>query len=594
MFARIATLRSSLFLLSCSVFALAAMCVFPPAALASDAPDVGRVLVAAGDTVAIRGTQTVSLRTGSSIQNGDSLRTGENSNLQVRFIDDSIVSMKESSELRIDNFKFTGKPDGSERAYFTLVKGGLRTVTGAIGGKNNKNYRMVTNTATLGVRGTDYTITLCQLDCRTHDGTSVKDGLYGRVLGISHGSNRIVVTSGMGSKEFGINENFFVADMQSPVQRLIAPAEIVPNRLEGRRQPARQQALQVSPKDATTNEATAKPEPARDASPKLEQPVVSVSTAASVSAGKEEAQKGGAASDSRVNATAQNVEKVEYVATQNLGTEGRSEVALPPRVVVYALDAGTGDTVIEGKAATISSDAQVTAISSTALVAPVSSDTSATVVDSSGTAVTPVVVNTVTAPLTQPVTVQTTRTVIDNGSFKLKDGSGYIYWGRWSDTTVTTQASGTATGSSPSVPFVMGDTATRIPTSGSFTYSLAGGPSVVDAAGNVGGALKQGELKVGFGATQSISVAKPLMFAINGETFALSTACGGTCSYNGAITSMNMTLTGTCSGGVCSNSSPATSTATGTLVGVQATGLGVVGTVSSPAPTVTFAGAFKR
>src|SRR5215471_7120937 len=160
MIARIATLRSSLLLLGCSVFAFAAMCANPHAAFATDAPDVGRVLVAAGDTVAIRGTQTVSLKFGSSVQNGDTLRTGESSNLQVRFIDDSIVSMKESSELRIDNFKFTGKPDGSERANFTLVKGGLRTTTGAIGGKNNKNYKMVTNSATLGVRGTDYTITI--------------------------------------------------------------------------------------------------------------------------------------------------------------------------------------------------------------------------------------------------------------------------------------------------------------------------------------------------------------------------------------------------------------------------------------------------
>ena len=579
MIARIATLRSSLLLLGCSVFVFTAMCVYPHVAFASDAPDVGRVLVAAGDTVAIRGTQTVSLKYGSSIQNGDTLRTGESSNLQVRFIDDSIVSMKESSELRIDNFKFTGKPDGSERANFTLLKGGLRTTTGAIGGKNNKNYKMVTSSATLGVRGTDYTITLCQADCNNHDGTPVKNGLYGRVLGISHGSNRIVVSSEMGSKEFGINENFFVADMQSPVQRLIAPAEIVPNRLEGRRQAAHQQASQESTKDTTSEDSNSNSDQA-------------------AKAGKEEVRKSGAASDSRVNAKPESVEKVEYVATQNLGIEGRSEVALPPRVVVYALDVGTTDTVIDGNAATISSDTQVTAISSTALAAPVSSDPLVTDVNSIDTTVTPVVVDTstsLTSTLTAPVapTVQTTRTVIDNGSYKLKDGS-FIYWGRWSDTTVTTDASGTTTVTSPYVPFVMGDTATKIPTSGSFTYVFAGGPSVVDAAGNVGGALTKGELKVGFGATQSISVAKPLIFAINGETFSLSTACGGTCTYNGTTASMSMTLTGTCSGGVCGTSSAATSNATGTLVGVQATGLGVVGTVSSPAPTVTFAGAFKR
>src|SRR6185295_19945768 len=121
MIARIATSRRSLFLLRFSIFVLAAMGAYAHPGFAADAPDVGRVLVAAGDTVAIRGSQTIALKYGSAIQNGDALRTGLSSNLQVRFIDDSVVSMKESSELRIDNFRFTGKADGSERAYFTLV-----------------------------------------------------------------------------------------------------------------------------------------------------------------------------------------------------------------------------------------------------------------------------------------------------------------------------------------------------------------------------------------------------------------------------------------------------------------------------------------
>jgi hypothetical protein len=55
-----------------------------------------------------------------------------------------------------------------------------------------------------------------------------------------------------------------------------------------------------------------------------------------------------------------------------------------------------------------------------------------------------------------------------------------------------------------------------------------------------------------------------------------------------------LSLSGICSGGVCANSAAASGNATGLLVGNQAGGLSVVGTVSSPAPTVTFAGAFKR
>jgi hypothetical protein len=279
-----------------------------------------------------------------------------------------------------------------------------------------------------------------------------------------------------------------------------------------------------------------------------------------------------------VNSKSAHVEKVEYVATQNLGKEGRSEVALPPRVVVYALDFGSADAVIDGKAATISADSQVTA------VAGGSSEVMAVVADTA-----------TCATCTLTASVQNTTSVIDSGSVKLDHGS-YVYWGRWSDGSVTKQVAGVTTVYTPAagVPFVIGDTATNLPTSGSITYNLAGGPSVVDASGNIGGQLTHGAFKVGFGASQTISVATPLTFAIGGESFKLSTACGGVCTFNGAPTSMSMALSGTCSGGVCANSSVATGNATGLLVGIQAGGLNVVGTVSSPAPTVTFAGAFKK
>ena len=117
------------------------------------AADVGRVLLAAGNAVAIRGNQTIPLAFGTMIQDRDLLRTGAASNLQVRFIDESIVSMKESSELRIDDFRFSGKEDGSERGFLSLLKGGLRTVTGLVGRSNNANYRLSTTTATIGKIG---------------------------------------------------------------------------------------------------------------------------------------------------------------------------------------------------------------------------------------------------------------------------------------------------------------------------------------------------------------------------------------------------------------------------------------------------------
>lgn len=248
------------------------------------AADVGRVLLAAGNAVAIRGNQTVSLTYGAMIQDKDLLRTGAASNLQVRFTDESIVSLKENSELRIDDFRFSGKEDGSERGFLSLLKGGLRTVTGLVGRANHANYRLSTVTATIGIRGTDYAATLCQGDCRNSDGSLAKDGLYGRTHGISHGTNRIDVSNERDQKSFGINENFYVADAKSIVEPLLVAPDFVSNKLESRKQGG--------------------------------------TKSASGGSGSEQATTGGAASESRPSTTPEALPQLQFVATQNLGPQG--------------------------------------------------------------------------------------------------------------------------------------------------------------------------------------------------------------------------------------------------------------------------------
>jgi len=186
------------------------------------AADVGRVLLAAGDTVAVRDKQVVKLAFGSTIQDRDVLRTGPASNLQLRFTDESILSMRENSEVRIDEFRFTGKEDGSERAFFSLVKGGLRKITGIIGRINNRNYQMSTAVATIGIRGTHYLATICQQDCRNPNGTLAKDGLYGLPIAASSTSKNSV-TNATGEHIFGIGQPYYAQDFDTRPQLLLEP-----------------------------------------------------------------------------------------------------------------------------------------------------------------------------------------------------------------------------------------------------------------------------------------------------------------------------------------------------------------------------------
>lgn len=191
------------------------------------AADIGRVLLATGEAVVVRDNQLFRLMHNSAVRDRDVLRTGPASTLQVRFIDESMLAMRENSEVRIDEFRFSGKEDGSERGFFSLLKGGLRKVTGLVGRANHKNYHMNSNVGTIGIRGTDYATTLCQQDCRNPDGTLARDGQYTRVIGASHGTNRVTYSNRMPEREFGIGDSFFAADFSTEPQRLLEPPPFV-------------------------------------------------------------------------------------------------------------------------------------------------------------------------------------------------------------------------------------------------------------------------------------------------------------------------------------------------------------------------------
>jgi hypothetical protein len=94
---------------------------------------------------------------GAQIEQGETIATN-NGRAQLRFTDGAFVSLQPESEFRIDQYRFDGKQDGNEKGFFSLVKGGLRTITGLVGRSNKNNYQVTTSVATIGIRGTEYTI----------------------------------------------------------------------------------------------------------------------------------------------------------------------------------------------------------------------------------------------------------------------------------------------------------------------------------------------------------------------------------------------------------------------------------------------------
>jgi hypothetical protein len=86
--------------------------IFACAGISTRAEIVGKVLLAAGETVAVRDGSALPLAQGSPVDDKDTLRTGTASNLQVRFTDGSIMSLRENSELAIEEYHFGGRADG--------------------------------------------------------------------------------------------------------------------------------------------------------------------------------------------------------------------------------------------------------------------------------------------------------------------------------------------------------------------------------------------------------------------------------------------------------------------------------------------------
>lgn len=213
---------------------LIGMAILGLAASTQAAEVIGRVLVAVGEVSAMRAGREIRLQAATPIEAGDRVRTGAASNAQIRLTDESIIALRPDTEFAFTEYRYTDREDGSERAFFRLLKGGLRTITGIVGRHNNRNYRLETATATIGIRGTHYVLVMCEQNCFHADGSRAPDGLYGNATGFSFGTNRVSTTNKSGEKVFGVNQPFHVPDINSEPRRLIAPPDFLADKLAGR------------------------------------------------------------------------------------------------------------------------------------------------------------------------------------------------------------------------------------------------------------------------------------------------------------------------------------------------------------------------
>src|ERR1700704_3957862 len=200
-------------------YLLGIFCIALCASALARAEPAGKVLSADGAALVLRGSHILRLSRGAAVESGDQIHTGTDGKVLVVFADSGLVWIRANSDFVVDEYSFA--QGRRETAFFSLLKGGARSVTGLIGRRTRSNFRLRVPVATIGIRGTDFSVVMCQRDCRDSDGNAAAKGIYGEVI-----QGRIAVTpfeDRLLEREFAAGEFFHLADERSSPTPLFLP-----------------------------------------------------------------------------------------------------------------------------------------------------------------------------------------------------------------------------------------------------------------------------------------------------------------------------------------------------------------------------------
>ncbi len=107
---------------------------------------------------------------------GDTVLSGAAGFARIEMTDKAELVVRPNTQLKIERYTFEVDRPSADDSVLSVLKGGLRTVTGLIGKRGKQDaYQLKTTTATIGIRGTQFDMRLCAGDCGAlADGTYVK------------------------------------------------------------------------------------------------------------------------------------------------------------------------------------------------------------------------------------------------------------------------------------------------------------------------------------------------------------------------------------------------------------------------------------
>jgi len=121
------------------------------------ANESGIVKTVRGQVLIERGSSKLEAKVGDPVQERDRLVVQSNGSVGISMSDETLLGMGPNSTMVIDRYSYD--PVTREgKVETSIFKGTLRYVTGLIGKANPQSIKVMTDNATIGIRGTEFIV----------------------------------------------------------------------------------------------------------------------------------------------------------------------------------------------------------------------------------------------------------------------------------------------------------------------------------------------------------------------------------------------------------------------------------------------------
>lgn len=121
----------------------------------------GYMYEARGDVKAATGSALpLAVKKDQLLPDNTTITVGPKSSATLKFEDGTVVLLNENTSFQIQKYAYDEKEPSRTSALFSLLKGGLRAVTGLISSRNREAFKVTTPLATIGIRGTEFMVQL--------------------------------------------------------------------------------------------------------------------------------------------------------------------------------------------------------------------------------------------------------------------------------------------------------------------------------------------------------------------------------------------------------------------------------------------------